>query len=1162
MTCSACGVANEPGRKFCRECGVRLAALCGSCGAANAADDKFCGECGQPLRREALAAPVAALAREGDAERRVVSVLFVDLVGFTPFSEGRDAEDVRAVLVQYFDAASDAVQRHGGTVEKFIGDAVMAVWGTPVAHEDDAERAVRSALEIVDRVAALGRSLAVDLKARGGVLTGEALAVLDAVGQGLVTGDLVNAASRLQSAADPGTVLVGDKTYRSISASIACLPVPPLTLKGLAEPLQAWQALRVLSEMGGSGRGSAPEPPFGGRDEELRLAKELLHATGREGRPRLVHVNGVAGIGKSRLVWELDKYVDGLTETFLWHQGRCPSYGEGVAFWALAEMVRGRARIADTDDEATARAALGRCLEQYFPEAEERRWIEPRLGQLIGLEGALSGRDELFGAWRRFFERVAEHGTTVLVFEDLHWADPGLLDFVESLLEWSRTSPIIVLSLARPELSDRRANWGAGVRNSTTLHLARLTDSDIETMVTGYVDGLPVDGLARLVSRAEGVPMYAVETVRMLASSGVLEQTGSSYVVVGDLGDELDIPETLHALVAARLDGLPDVERTLVQDASVAGHTFSLANVCAVGGRDAAEVEPLLRTLVRKEVLDQDVDPRSAERGQYRFVQSVIQEVAYSTLSKSARWAKHLASAHWLESLEEDELAGVVASHYLEAYRSEPGAADAEDVADRARGWLMKAGERASSLGSPEQAYSYACLGLTLATSPGSRAGLHALATASARDAGDPEGVWEHLTAASADFQVLGDVVGEAKAMFGVNSLSVPRERAGELLDRRVAAEVRLPAEFVPVRVVLLGDIAVSLAHAGEIAQALDVSERALTLAQTIEDDDDSELPLRDAVNARAFVLHVAGRHLESRLLFEELVAMSRSTGSPAALARALLTFGVGINEDDPRGSLVAMQECAGYAQAGGLRAMQGLALANASESAVDLGEWDVAEAALAEASRLSRGERDDADGAMMTEAMLVAHRADPQSALAMLSEMDARRDQSWDVVLMHTWFLRVQALCRYLGGDAVGAAADAQLSLQLDSAGGNAGPSLWVAVQACSALGDAGGISRALDATAGLRGHWTRMVRMTARAAIAVLAGADGGGASMQAALDAWTSAGLPLDHACATLCSLYLLPPADVSQSDRERARAHLEGLRATSLLRLFDAASSVGG
>ncbi|HEY5136625.1 MAG TPA: adenylate/guanylate cyclase domain-containing protein [Candidatus Nanopelagicales bacterium] len=320
MVCSACGVANDPGRKFCKECGARLALACAACGAANAPEDKFCGECGVALTvplRAPSAAAASAPASASDTERRLVSVLFVDLVGFTSFSEGRDAEDVRAMLSHYFEAASDAVSRHGGSVE-FIGDAVMAVWGTPVAHEDDAERAVRSALEIVDRVRGLGASLDLPLSARAGVLTGEAVAMLGAVDQGFVTGDLVNTASRLQSAAEPGTVLVGERTYRSTSSSIGYEPVEALTLKGKAEQLPAWKALRLISELGGSNRGTAPEPPFGGRDEELRQIKELLHATGREGRPRLLHVSGVAGIGKSRLVWELTKYTDGLTEDIYW----------------------------------------------------------------------------------------------------------------------------------------------------------------------------------------------------------------------------------------------------------------------------------------------------------------------------------------------------------------------------------------------------------------------------------------------------------------------------------------------------------------------------------------------------------------------------------------------------------------------------------------------------------------------------------------------------------------------------------------------------------------------------------------------------------------------------------------------------------------------------
>ena len=1157
MTCVACGVENDPGRKFCKECGSRLSLACSACGAANAADDKFCGECGSPLTP--LAAPLSVTAAPvslpGQTERRLVSVLFVDLVGFTSFAEGRDAEDVRAMLTRYFEVASDAVHRHGGTVEKFIGDAVMAVWGTPVAHEDDAERAVRSALEIVDQVAALGSSLALDLQARAGVLTGEAVARLNATNEGIVTGDLVNTASRLQSAAVPGQVLVGERTFRSVSASITCTPVDALTLKGKSEQLPAWRAVRVISERGGTNRGSAPEPPFAGRAEELRLVKELLHATGREGRPRLLHVTGVAGIGKSRLVWELQKYVDGLTETFLWHQGRCPAYGDGVTFWALAEMVRGRARIADTDDDATARAALVDCLEQYVPEPEERRWIEPRLAHLIGLEGAAGDRDEMFGAWRRFFERVAEHGTVVLVVEDLHWADPGLLDFLESLLEWSRSSPVIVVSLARPELVERRPTWGFGVRTTTTVHLDRLADGDIETMVTGYVDGLPADGLARLVLRAEGIPMYAVETVRMLADRGVLEQTGGSYVVVGELDDVLDIPETLHALVAARLDNLPEGERALVQDASVAGQSFTVATVCAVGGHSAADVDPLLALLVRKEVLDRDVDPRSAERGQYRFVQSVLQEVALSTLSKAARRAKHLACAAWMEGLDEDELAGVVASHYLDAYRSEPGAADGELVADKARAWLVRAADRASSLGSPDQALGYAVQALSLATTAAERAALHDRAARAAFQSGDFSAEIEHLSAACDGYRVLDDPASEARLL---GSLARGTGHM-ELVNQRLAdVETRLPEECGRERVVVLSSLAFHDAHARRVPEALDRSERALVLAQSIDLPDD-DATLWQAVEARSFAVHIAGRHLESVMLQKESVAIARRGGNQAAEASALISRGVLFNEEDPRASLAAFLESARLSASIGMRPAQALALANASETAVDLGDFDAAERALDEASSVMRQEGTaDAVGLALTHAMLVAHRAEPEAALAVIAGLEAQvGDGLSSMVLMRTWFLRTRALVHVLAGNPEAAAADAAESLATDPTGGNASSSLWMAVLAGSLLRDRLGIRAAMEATSGLRGQWTRMVRSTARACQAALEDEPAGPTAVQAALDTWMTAELSLDHAFATLCALHVLPAGDVSEADVRSARTYLEERRAVALLRLFDAA-----
>ncbi len=328
------------------ECATPLAAGCPNCGFVNLPGAKFCSECATPLGGAAVAER-ASVRAEPVAERRVVSVLFADLVGFTTFAEGRDAEEVRETLSSYFDAAREVISRYGGTVEKFIGDAVMAVWGAPIAQEDDAERAVRAALDLVEQVRTLGPGI----MARAGVLTGEAAVTVGATGQGMVAGDLVNTASRLQSVAEPGTVLVGESTQRASSDAIAFERQTDQLLKGKEAPVAAWRALRVVAERGGRNRSEQLEAPFVGREDEMRLLKDLFHATNREQRPRLVSVIGPGGIGKSRLAWEFLKYVDGLQETVLWHDGRSPSYGEGITFWALGEMVRERAGLREADDE-------------------------------------------------------------------------------------------------------------------------------------------------------------------------------------------------------------------------------------------------------------------------------------------------------------------------------------------------------------------------------------------------------------------------------------------------------------------------------------------------------------------------------------------------------------------------------------------------------------------------------------------------------------------------------------------------------------------------------------------------------------------------------------------------------------------------------------------
>ncbi len=509
----------------------------------------------------------------------MVSVLFADLVGFTPFAEERDAEDVRDTLTRYFDMARQVIERYGGTVEKFIGDAVMAVWGAPTALEDDAERAVRAALDLVDRVP----GIAPGIQARAGVLTGEAAINVGAIHEGMVVGDLVNTASRLQSVAEPGTVLVGEATQRATSGAIVFEEVGTKDLKGKMSPVAAWRALRVVAQVGGRGRTETLEAPFVGRHEEMRLLKDLFHTTNREGRPRLVSLIGPGGIGKSRLAWEFEKYIDGLSEVVWWHDGRCPAYGEGITFWALGEMVRQRAGLHESDDESTTRERLAAAVAEHVPDAEERPVIERALLALLGFETRVDPQG-LFAAWRTFFERLADTNPVAMIFEDIHYADQGLLDFIDHVLEWSRNSPITIITLARPELLEKRQNWGAGKRSFTSIYLEPLSASDMSELLSGLVPGLPQKAIAAIVARADGIPLYAVETVRMLLAQGRLTLEEGVYQPTGHL-DDIAVPETLTALIAARLDGLDPADRALIADASVLGQSFTLAALAALRWR-------------------------------------------------------------------------------------------------------------------------------------------------------------------------------------------------------------------------------------------------------------------------------------------------------------------------------------------------------------------------------------------------------------------------------------------------------------------------------------------------------------------------------------------------------------------------------------------------
>ena len=478
--------------------------------------------------------------------------------------------------------------------------------------------------------------------------------------------------------------------------------------------MAAFRALRVVARVRGAGRADALEPPFVGRDTEFRLLRDAYHAVARDRRARLVAISGEAGIGKSRLAWEFNKYSDGIAEAMFWHEGRSPSYGEGVSFWALSEMIRKRAGLAENDDEATTRERVAASLAEHVADAEERAFIEPCLLALLGLgEPPAGGRERLFAGWRLFFERLTGEDPVVLVFEDLQWADDGLLDFIESLLQWSQSYPILVVSLARPELQERRPTWG-GARNATSLPLAPLADDAMRQLLEGLVPGLPSGATRSILERAGGIPLYAVEMIRMLIGSGALVPAEEGTYRATKPLDTIDIPPSLRSLVAARLDGLAAADRALLQDAAVLGQTFAVEALGALTGDPPETLEPRLRALISRDLLVLDTDPRSPERGQYGFVQSVIREVAYETLAKRDRRGRHLAAARYFEALGDDELSGALATHYQAAYRAAAEGPEADALAVQARIALRAAGERAASLGSPIQAIAFLTSALEL----------------------------------------------------------------------------------------------------------------------------------------------------------------------------------------------------------------------------------------------------------------------------------------------------------------------------------------------------------------------------------------------------------------------------------------------------------------
>jgi class 3 adenylate cyclase/tetratricopeptide (TPR) repeat protein len=895
MVCPACQADNKHAAKFCNACGTPLALQCASCGTGHRPGQKFCDECGSALAGTSATASLHAPASDGTpvSERRLVTVLFADLVGFSTLAEHRDPEEVRELLSRYFDRCRTLIERYGGTVEKFIGDAVMAVWGMPVAMEDDAERAVRAALALTQAVTALGEEVGMpELRVRGGVLTGSAAVEWGAEGEGMVIGDTVNTASRLQSLAAPGGVLVDDVTRRASEAAIAYEDAGEHDVKGRDQPVHAWTALRVVAGAGGARRGAGLEALFVGRERELELVIESSEASAAQDHAQLVTVIGEAGSGKSRLMWEFFKYVDGIEDVRWWHEGRCLAYGEGVGYWAIAEMIRARAGILEEEAPASAREKLRAIVEQHVPDERERRLVEPRLAHLLGLEQRIATEAaDLFSGWRLFFERMAATNPVILAFEDLQWADSGLLDFIDYLLEWSAEFPIFVLALGRPEIEARRPDWGTAVR------LGPLASSEMRTLLDSVVPGLPAELTAQILERAEGVPLYAVETVRMLLDRGILAQDGQRYVVSGEMGD-LEVPETLQALIAARLDSLDAAERGLLQDAAVLGMSFALAALAAVSGRQESEVRRVLDTLVAKQVLGRYEDTRLAEQGQYHFLQALLRTIALGTLSRRDRKGRHLAAAEHLRARWGDatEIAEVLASHYLDAVEADPDAPDADAIRASARETLTAAGRRAVSLALGAEARRYFEQAAALTADETERAGLLAEAGVAAGWTADWDGARELL----GDAIAVLDAGGRTEDAAPARAIAL---RATGRLDEAAPAIAAAAPELVDVG---------ALTHTFYVGEALDTlieAEQVGLLEELVSRPAHSGLLVTSAQLLRCRgLLHARGGELaEAETAFAQAAVALRTSGNPYALARTLLDDGTVLIELGRTGEAAAV---------------------------------------------------------------------------------------------------------------------------------------------------------------------------------------------------------------------------------------------------------------
>jgi class 3 adenylate cyclase/tetratricopeptide (TPR) repeat protein/ribosomal protein L40E len=1165
--CPSCAAQNPERARFCMSCGAELSALCPSCGAENPAGAKFCIECGTALAAaEAPAAQPPAPAATTEAppeERRQATVLFADLSGYTAAAERMDPEAVKALVDRTLRRLGDEIERFGGTIDKFIGDNVMGVFGAPLAHEDDPERAVRAGLAMQEAMEGANRlsreKFGVGFSLRVGINSGEVMA--GAVGDRYtVMGDPVNVAARLQDAGRPDTVTVGESTHRATREAIAYERLEPLALKGKEEPVPAWEATGVLSEpRRGAGRA---ETPLIGREEEASLLASLVERVEREERPHLVTVIGQAGVGKSRLLRELMGGLERRDDPLTVRRGQCPPYGAGIAYWALAEVLNEEFEIRDNEAPDVAweklRAGVTTLLRELGDEAAGER-NAALLAIPLGLEPPKElrqvepdpqrMREALFSAARSVVEAIARQRSLVLAIDDIHWADEGMLDLIDHLTRWVR-APLLLVCLARDELLERRPGWGGGRRNATTISLEPLTESETRELVSALLPGSNggprrIDGgdlVPQVAERSGGNPLFAEEMVNRLLE----EETAEAEA----------LPSTVQSLLAARLDSLERLERRLLQSASVVGQTFWEGALAATAAEEGLDLGLTLANLEEKDLLVRSAGSRLAGEREYDFKHVLICDVAYSMLPKSVRCRKHVEVAEFIRERageRSDGVIGLIAEHFARAAAlgSEAGLEpDAlAELQSQALEALEAAGDAAAALYSNAEAFDRYTAALELSESldqvPVARIGEKQGDVALRMGRVDAAvSVWERCLSFHREQEDLARVadlhrkIGAALWHKGERRASIDNYQRG----------IDLLKDGPPcIELVRLYEEAASLyMHTGDNMLAIYASEKALRLAERLDE-------ARAASRAHGIFGRVFGRIGDSEKARENLersVALARESDRAEAV-RALLTLGyhLEVSEADYDGAAAAYREALEIAQEVGDLPSQVELHASLGQLAVESGDWEEVKRATEESARLA--EREGLHGKLCFPDLM-------RGVLAW-------REGEWDEAA--TYFRRAHELGEQVGRSEVAFTALHWLAITLRESGDLAGAEteLSKALDICERAGLIAQSVEAISARAvvlALAGR-TEQARAAAEeaerlagrlhypvgeAAMAEAAGASAGDPGtaaerMEQARAKWLELGRPLDAARCLTVRGRLLSDSDPDAADELLDQAALE-------------------